>query len=151
MYLFHTPPPGFSSQVDVSGCFCVFQNRLLLLQRSDTKILANLWGIPQGKLEKGETPVAAMIREVQEETGIVVAEERAYFLGAVYMRVPKVDFTFHLFKTEFFSLPLLLLNQENKDFSWASKEEIGRLPLMPGADECIAFAFPAWNRKERFL
>lgn len=44
--------------------------RVLLAQRPEGKALAGLWEFPGGKVEPGETPEAALIRELHEELGI---------------------------------------------------------------------------------
>ena len=44
--------------------------RVLLQQRPDGKPMAGLWEFPGGKVEPGETPQAALIRELHEELGI---------------------------------------------------------------------------------
>ncbi|MQQ08258.1 8-oxo-dGTP diphosphatase MutT [Epibacterium sp. SM1979] len=49
--------------VDVDG-------RVLLAQRPEGKSMAGMWEFPGGKVEPGETPEAALIRELQEELGI---------------------------------------------------------------------------------
>lgn len=49
--------------IDVDG-------RVLLAQRPAGKSLAGLWEFPGGKVEHGETPEHALIRELQEELGI---------------------------------------------------------------------------------
>jgi 8-oxo-dGTP diphosphatase len=46
--------------------------RVLIAQRPPGKTLAGLWEFPGGKLDPGETPEAALIRELKEELGIVV-------------------------------------------------------------------------------
>ena len=48
--------------------------RVLLAQRPEGKSLAGLWEFPGGKVHAGETPEAALIREVKEELGIDVTE-----------------------------------------------------------------------------
>ena len=48
------------------------QGRVLLAQRPAGKHLAGMWEFPGGKLEAGETPLAALARELHEELGIVV-------------------------------------------------------------------------------
>jgi 8-oxo-dGTP diphosphatase len=47
--------------------------RVLVQQRPSGKSLAGLWEFPGGKIEPGETPEAALVREVHEELGIIVA------------------------------------------------------------------------------
>ncbi|MYF88590.1 MAG: (deoxy)nucleoside triphosphate pyrophosphohydrolase [Boseongicola sp. SB0676_bin_33] len=44
--------------------------RVLLAQRPDGKTMAGLWEFPGGKIEDGEAPEAALIRELREELGI---------------------------------------------------------------------------------
>ncbi|WP_281857256.1 8-oxo-dGTP diphosphatase MutT [Litoreibacter halocynthiae] len=44
--------------------------RVLLAQRPEGKSMAGLWEFPGGKVEPGETPEHALIRELQEELGI---------------------------------------------------------------------------------
>jgi len=44
--------------------------RVLLAERPEGKSMAGLWEFPGGKVEPGETPEAALIRELHEELGI---------------------------------------------------------------------------------
>ena len=50
-------------------------NRVLVTQRPEGKQLAGLWEFPGGKLEAGERPEPALIRELAEELGITVKED----------------------------------------------------------------------------
>ena len=53
--------------IDVDG-------RILLAQRPEGKAMAGLWEFPGGKVDPGETPEAALIRELKEELGVDTAE-----------------------------------------------------------------------------
>ena len=48
--------------------------RVLIAQRPEGKQFAGLWEFPGGKVEKGETPEACLIRELREELGIETQE-----------------------------------------------------------------------------
>lgn len=50
-------------------------NRVLVARRPEGKALAGLWEFPGGKLEAGERPEPALIRELAEELGITVKED----------------------------------------------------------------------------
>jgi 8-oxo-dGTP diphosphatase len=52
------------------------QGRVLLQRRPEGKAMAGLWEFPGGKVEAGERPEAALVRELREELGIVVAEKQ---------------------------------------------------------------------------
>lgn len=49
--------------------------RILLAQRPEGKSLAGLWELPGGKLEPGESPEAALQRELQEELSIQILQK----------------------------------------------------------------------------
>jgi len=53
--------------IDIDG-------RVLIAQRPEGKPMAGLWEFPGGKVQDGEAPEAALIRELDEELGIDVTE-----------------------------------------------------------------------------
>ena len=64
-----------SKIVLVAACALVdVDGRVLIAQRPAGKPMAGLWEFPGGKVEDGETPEQSLIRELQEELGIIVNE-----------------------------------------------------------------------------
>ncbi len=56
--------------------------RVLVQQRAEGRSMAGLWEFPGGKCEAGETPEAALVRELREELGI--ATETACLAPATF-------------------------------------------------------------------
>jgi 8-oxo-dGTP diphosphatase len=70
------PPaePGGKPLLLVAACALIdIDGRVLLARRPEGKKMAGLWEFPGGKLQPGETPEAALIRELKEELGIDVS------------------------------------------------------------------------------
>lgn len=56
----------------VAAALVAPDGRILLQQRAPGRSMAGLWEFPGGKVEEGETPEAALVRELAEELGISV-------------------------------------------------------------------------------
>ncbi len=66
----------------VAGVLRDVRGRILLARRTEGRDLAGLWEFPGGKVEPGEAPEAALVRELQEELGIEAS------VGEVVLAVP---------------------------------------------------------------
>ncbi len=55
-------------------------NKILLLRRYNTGYNDGLYSLPSGHVEDGEFPIDALIREAQEEIGIIIAKEHLLLL-----------------------------------------------------------------------
>jgi 8-oxo-dGTP diphosphatase len=103
--------------------------RVLLAQRPPGKSMAGLWEFPGGKIDPGETPEAALIRELKEELGIDVTES---CLG---------PFTFasHRYRTFHLVMPLFLCRVwrgqvrplEGQTLKWVRPAEMPSFPMPP--------------------
>ena len=65
---------SFSPLLVVAVALVDADGRVLLQQRPPGKPMAGLWEFPGGKVEAGETPEAALVRELEEELGIATQE-----------------------------------------------------------------------------
>ncbi len=115
--------------------------RVLLAQRPEGKAMAGLWEFPGGKVEPGETPEAALIRELQEELGI---DTWASCLAPLTFASHSYD-DFHLL------MPLFACRKwngtpqgkEGQVLKWAKANELRSYP-MPPADVPIIPILRDW-------
>ncbi len=110
--------------------------RVLLAQRPAGKPIAGLWEFPGGKVNPGETPETALIRELAEELGVDVAARcLAPFTFASYSYPD-----FHLL------MPLYLCRKwsgipvarEGQRLTWARPARLGDYPMPPADAPLVA-------------
>jgi 8-oxo-dGTP diphosphatase len=131
------PFKNYSPVCDVVCCFIKSGDKLLFLHRSEGD-QGNLWGLPGGSVEKGETLKEAMFREIKEETNISLKDEEVVYLKKIYVRYPKKDFNYHMFYAELKKMPEVKTNpEEHKGFLWITPEDAMKLPLVLDGKECI--------------
>lgn len=144
--VFETKPENFIPTVEVSGCYCEHNGKFLLLKRHPEKPQGNSWGMPAGKLEKGEDPKQGVLREVLEETGLELNNDQVKSLGHLYVKHPELDFIFHVFYNKFDHLPTVLLGlEEHLECRWITVQEAYELPLIGGGHEVISYAIRKIN------
>ncbi len=108
--------------------------RVLLAQRPPGRSLAGLWEFPGGKLEPGETPDAALSRELEEELGITATSLE--------------PFTFVSFAYPDFHLLMLLYwcrawqgepeGRDGQALRWTQPADMAGLPLPPADVPLVA-------------
>ena len=106
--------------------------RILLAQRPEGKSLAGLWEFPGGKVEPGETPEETLVRELQEELGIIT-------------KIPclaPLSFASHSYENFHLLMPLYICRRyegipqgrEGQALKWVRPQALRDYP-MPPADE----------------
>ncbi len=142
--LHQAPPLGFNSKGSVVIAYIEWNGKLLFLLTHPNKAQGLTWSVPGGKIDSGETPIQAIVREVKEETGIQMSQESFFDCGKLYARTSRDDFNLQIFKAKVDMLPSVTINQrEHTEFRWLEPREIVRLPLMEGADECLEWVYGA--------
>jgi 8-oxo-dGTP diphosphatase len=112
------------------------EGRILLAQRPEGKSMAGLWEFPGGKLDEGETPEAALIRELREELGIETQEACLAPLFFASHSYPK----FHLL------MPLYICRKwqgravarEGQNLAWVRPDKLRDYPMPPADVPLVA-------------
>ncbi|WP_298160387.1 (deoxy)nucleoside triphosphate pyrophosphohydrolase [Brevundimonas sp.] len=116
--------------IDVDG-------RVLIARRPEGKALAGLWEFPGGKVEPGERPEAALIRELNEELGIDVQEA---------CLAPFV-FASHAYESFHLLMPLYLcrrwsgvvVKREHAALAWVKPNKLSDYPMPPADAPLVAW------------
>lgn len=103
--------------------------RVLLQQRPQGKALAGLWEFPGGKLEPGETPEAALIRELREELAIEVAPDALEPAGFATEPLLERHLLLLLYVIRHWQGEPVALEAEG--LVWRSPAAMGDLPMPP--------------------
>jgi len=128
--------PG--SIIIVAACALFDQEgRVLLAKRPEGRPLAGLWEFPGGKVEAGEAPEAALIRELHEELGIAVARQD----------LTPLTFASHTYPDFHLLMPVYLCRHwrgqvtahEGQELLWVRPDTLHRYD-MPPADEPLKIA-----------
>ena len=110
--------------------------RVLIAQRPAGKHLEGLWEFPGGKLRQGETPEAALIRELKEELGIDVAESC----------LAPLSFASHAYEEFHLLMPLYVCRiwqgavsaREGQQLNWVRSSKLGDWPMPPADAPLVA-------------
>ena len=115
--------------VDIDG-------RILVAQRPEGKSMAGLWEFPGGKLEPGELPETALVRELKEELGIDLTESC----------LAPLTFASHLYEDFHLLMPVYVARQwkgeprsvEGQALKWVQPIRLRDLPMPPADEPLVA-------------
>jgi len=121
----------------VAACALVdVDDRVLLARRPSGKTMAGLWEFPGGKVHRGETPEAALIRELKEELAVDVT------------KACLAPFTFasHAYEDFHLVMPLYVCRKwqgtvaplEGQELAWVRPVRMNRYPMPPADEPLVA-------------
>jgi 8-oxo-dGTP diphosphatase len=140
-------PKNFAPEFEVTGCFLIFKGKVLFLQR--TKVddgWEKTWGTPGGKIDDNESLQESTVREVFEETGIIIKKEKLILVEKTYVTYPKAKFIYYIFKYNLSEKPEVKLHlKEHSEYKWLTPKDALKLDLIMDEDYCIKKTFNIAN------
>ena len=126
------------------------EGRILLQKRSDF----DLWGVPGGAPETGDTILAAIIREVEEEVGLIVRDPQPFgfasdpaFETIRYPNGDRCQYFVMLFHTRQFEGHAHVADEESLEVAWFAPDALP--DMLPNMRRTLE-AFSTFRRKETF-
>ena len=116
------------------GAVLVRNQKILLIQRKNSPA-KNLWSIPGGRLNQGESWQAAVEREVREETALVAS--CGSLIGWVERKYDDRRYLIADFQIEAGNLEEASPGDDAIDLVFASRRQLGELELTPGLIEFL--------------
>ena len=109
--------------------------RVLLGERPEGKPYAGWWEFPGGKIEAGETPEAALVRELEEELGLKTSPACLYPLTFVSHSYPEWHVVLPVYSIRQWSGPLS--GREGQRFAWVRIEDLKNYRILPTAEKML--------------
>ena len=131
-----TEGPGKPVLLVAAAALVDADGRVLLARRPKGKSLEGLWEFPGGKVQEGEVPEQALIRELREELGI---DTRSSCLAPV-------GFASHAYPDFHLLMPLFACRvwrgtvtpREGQELTWVRPQRLGDYPMPPADEPLIA-------------
>ena len=126
-------------QIEVVAAIIRKENKIFATQRGNGDF-KDWWEFPGGKMEAGETPEEALMREIREELSAEISVDE--FLCTLEYDYPQFHLTMHCYLCSLLTEALHL--NEHEAAKWLAKDELDSVKWLP-ADMLIIDALK--NRK----
>jgi 8-oxo-dGTP diphosphatase len=110
----------------VAGLIVGDDGRILIAQRRADQALGGHWEFPGGKVEPGEAPVAALVRELREELGVTAAVGRIW--DVLFHAYPAFDLVMLVYVCRINGAPRAI---EVADVAWVAAHDLAGWDILP--------------------
>ncbi|MFT7362099.1 MAG: 8-oxo-dGTP diphosphatase [Algoriphagus sp.] len=136
------------AQIPVTCILLFHQGKILAAQRSSQMDLPLLWEFPGGKVEKGESEKACILREIKEELGIEIEVlERVGEFDYVYSEEKSIRLI--PFLAVWKSREIILL--EHVQISWIGKSDLNTIDWAPADLPIVEYLERNWEEYQKKL
>jgi|SRR3989344_3253335 len=119
----------------------VYDGKILLLKRSDTmEMHPGKWSFPGGKINKGEDFISALRREIREEAGLEIGDDKKYVSDYFFTRPSGICTVGCCFLVNAVNNDVRL-SQEFTDYGWIEPEDIDKYDIVPYLVDEVKKAF----------
>jgi len=122
-------------------------NVLILQRHANEDIYPNMWELPSGKREPLEPSNDSLLREIKEETGLIVKVVQPSSVFEYQIEKPdeirdstQINF---IVKTKSSKVKL---SEEHQDYAWISKGDLDKYEMSAETKQVIADAFNLYNK-----
>ena len=122
---------SFLIPVSAKGVLINSEGRVLLLKNE-----RNMWELPGGRIEQGEQPEQALIREIDEELGITVSVKQLIDV-CVYEVLRNRYVLIVSYECEFDDKQELIISDEHTDYGWFNIRELDKYEIADGYKRAI--------------
>ena len=119
--------------VKVSAAIIIKNRKILIAKRKPCEAGGQYWEFPGGKIEPGESPVQALVREVKEECNIEI-KNHFFFEETLYQYQDK---TVHLFFYVVRSFIGHIQSLVHADLVWVKVEQLGQYQFLPADQQVL--------------
>ena len=136
--IYRAKPENFAPRFQIVSCYVEHDGEILMLHRYENKSQGGKWGLPAGKMEEGESEQDAMVREIKEETGLLISTKSLKYFDTLYVNHSGRDFIYHMFSIKLPLRPMVTINDyEHQTYQWISPQNALSLNLIDDLDVCI--------------
>ena len=96
-----------------------------------------MWSSPGGTIEKGEIPEVCALRELFEETGLIVSLDHLEFPKKFSIRNKWGEYLLYAYLIRFAEKPEIFLNEEHSAFAWLPPCHVRAYELIPGGEQVL--------------
>lgn len=122
-------------------CCIIVGDEMLILERSDDDVVITGWCIPGGKQDENEDDLTTALRELREETGVVIDE--ATYVGDCISG--KKAYMVAIFVKQLKEKPTVTISNEHKSYAWVKLLDLPHYELAGNTPLFIRMIFDKLN------
>lgn len=136
--LYQEKPHDYVIEMEVAACIIECKWEILLLQRCPDHKFWGTWSEPGGKLGPGENHEEAMIREIYEESWVIIEPGKSERLFKKYFRFDDTNIAITFYKISLSKKPRVTLSQtEHSDYIWVTPKASLTMNLIEDFDRIV--------------